>query len=144
VRALQFQAGDPQTDPPNGDLTAAGGPFPISQGENYALDRGLGYWQTRYLVPVHPLNVGYVQFLLRDATSDPYAFRLCFDILSQVRPVPGTNSAGGLSVCTVHESDGRFRNLSGSSGYSFYGPDGRGTDNVLRDIDWGNQIYSPF
>ena len=107
---------------------------------------GLGSGLDRRL-PVHggPPKP-YIAFILRDVASDPYAFRLCFDFGYQVRrPSTELNAAGGGQLCSVHESDGRFREWVDNEGYSLYNQkQSRAPDGQRREIDWGVFVYSPF
>ncbi len=146
LRPLQLTGGDTGTNP-------AGGFFPESAGaesflleRNYPLNRGIRRWESDYLAPVHAGGVRpYIALVIRDVAGDPYAFRICFDINYQVRLAPaGANSGNGISICSVHDSTGRFRNFAAGSGYTLYNAAGDLADTRLKNIDWGSLIYLPY
>lgn len=146
LRPVQLTGGDTGTNP-------AGGYFPESAGaetffvdRNYPLNRGIRRWESEYLTPVHAGGAKpYLGLVIRDVAGDPYAFRICFDMNYQVRLAPaGNNSGNGMSICSVHDSTGRFRNFAASSGYTLYNAAGDVVDRQLKDIDWGSLIYLPF
>lgn len=145
LKPLQVSGGDPVTTPPNNDLSGTDGPTTLSANVDYPINEWLGDWRINHVNPVHAGGPQlYVRLILRDVTSDPYAFRLCFDISYQVRTAGANNSSNGISLCTVHEGDGRFRDLVAAGSYSLYDARGQLADDVLHDIDWGSQIYSPY
>ena len=146
LKPVQLTGGDPDTNPAGGYFGETDGPENFDQGATYPLNRGIRRWETAYVSPVHGGGVRpYVSLVLRDVGGDPYAFRVCFDMNYQVRLAPaGSNSANGLSICSVHDSSGHFRNFAASSGYTLYDAGGEMADRQLKDVDWGSLIYLPF
>jgi hypothetical protein len=133
--------GDDVRDPPGSGLT--GPALQFGAGQNYELHRFFARWSGTYRDKFTAgTDQPYATVILRDTSSDPYVFRICFAMLYQVRPSAPAGalpSTDGMDICTVHESDGRFRNLTADSGWSFHPNDG-----FLHDVDWGNQTYSPY
>ncbi len=146
LRGVALTGADADTVSAQGALPS-GGVLTLPAAANYRIHRFLRFWEDAYRLPVHggPPKP-YIAFILRDVASDPYAFRLCFDFGYQVRrPSTELNAAGGGQLCSVHESDGRFREWVDNEGYSLYNQNqSRAPDGQRREIDWGVFVYSPF
>ena len=136
-----FEGGDPATNPAGGVLQNPADVYLTS--DSVRLDKGLtAGWVGSYLNPVraedNPLRA---KILPQGTRSDPYAFKVCYEMEGQVR-VPQQLRFGAL-VCTIHENDGRFRGLSAWHTHSFY-VNGVRSPAVTNGVDFGHYMYSPY
>lgn len=136
-----FEGGDPQTNPAGGVLQNPTDVYLTS--DNVRLDKGLtAGWFGRYLNPVEASSdVLLAKILPQGTRSDPYAFKVCYEMDGQVR-VPQQMRFGAL-VCTIHENDGRFRGLSAWHTHSFF-VNGVRSPPVTYGVDFGHYMYSPY